>query len=146
MACAPTKTKISLGICPVWLESSLFAWRKLRSLASHWAHSEDSDQTGQMPRLIWVFAGCTCHFVGFVLRLLKLSNRPMYRYVRKHTFGHVRPAKIQISLGICAFWPEQSLHAFWIVKDAKFLRADNKDSDQTARIHRLIWVFVVSTC
>ena len=21
--------------------------------------SEDSDQTGQMPRLIWVFAGCT---------------------------------------------------------------------------------------
>ena len=24
------------------------------------------DQTGRMPRLIWVFAGCTCHFVGFV--------------------------------------------------------------------------------
>ena len=32
------------------------------------ANSEDSDQTGQMPRLIWVFAGCTCHFVGFVMR------------------------------------------------------------------------------
>ena len=29
------------------------------SLATHWAHSEDSDQTGQMPRLIWVFAGRT---------------------------------------------------------------------------------------
>ena len=29
-------------------------------------HSEDSDQIGQMPRLIWVFAGGTCHFVGFV--------------------------------------------------------------------------------
>ena len=26
---------------------------------SHWAHSKDSDQTGQMPRLIWVFAGHT---------------------------------------------------------------------------------------
>ena len=25
----------------------------------HWAHSEDSDQTGLMPRLIWVFAGRT---------------------------------------------------------------------------------------
>ena len=33
--------------------------RKLASLATHWAHSEDSDQTGRIPRLIWVFAGCT---------------------------------------------------------------------------------------
>ena len=55
----PAKTLIRLGICPVWLESSLSAWRKLGSLATHWAHSEDSDQTGRMPRLIWVFAGRT---------------------------------------------------------------------------------------
>ena len=26
-----------------------------------------TDQTGRMPRLIWVFAGCTDHFVGFVV-------------------------------------------------------------------------------
>ena len=32
--------------------------------------SDDSDQTGWMPRLIRVFAGCTCHFVGFVMRQL----------------------------------------------------------------------------
>ena len=51
------KTQINLGICPVWSESSLSARRKLGSLATHWAHSEDSDQTGRMPRLIWVFAG-----------------------------------------------------------------------------------------
>ena len=37
---------------------------------SHWAHIEDSDQTGRMPRLIWVFAGRTCHFVDFVMRWL----------------------------------------------------------------------------
>ena len=55
----PAKTQISLGIRPVWSESSLSAWRKLGSLATHWAHSKDSDQTGWMPRLIWVFAGCT---------------------------------------------------------------------------------------
>ena len=55
----PVKTQISLGIRPVWSESSLSAWRKLGSLATHWAHSKDSDQTGQMPRLIWVFAGPT---------------------------------------------------------------------------------------
>ena len=44
---------------PVWSESSMSAWRKLGSLAAHCARSEDSDQTGQMPRLIWVFAGRT---------------------------------------------------------------------------------------
>ena len=55
----PAKTRISLGIRPVWSEFSLSAWRKLGSLPTHWAHSEDSDQTGRMPRLIWVFAGRT---------------------------------------------------------------------------------------
>ena len=38
-------------------QSLLSAWRKLGSLTTHRAHSEDSDQTGRMPRLIWVFAG-----------------------------------------------------------------------------------------
>ena len=55
----PAKTQISLDIHPIWSESLLSAWRKLRSLATHWVHSEDSDQTGRMPRLIWVFAGRT---------------------------------------------------------------------------------------
>ena len=53
--------------CPVWSEPSLFAWRKLGSLATHLAHSEGSDQTERMPSLIWVFAGRTCHFVDFVM-------------------------------------------------------------------------------
>ena len=64
----PAKTQISLGIRPVWSESWLSAWRKPGSLATHWAHSEDSDQTGRMPRLIWVFAGRT-------VTLLVLSGR-----------------------------------------------------------------------
>ena len=59
VAVRPAKTQISLGICPVWSESSLSAWRKLGSLATHWVHSEDSDKTGRMPRLIWVYAGRT---------------------------------------------------------------------------------------
>ena len=37
----PVKTQISLGICPVWSESSLSTWRNLGSLATHWAHSKD---------------------------------------------------------------------------------------------------------
>ena len=55
----PAKTQISLGIRPVWSESLLSAWRKLGPLATHWAHSEYSDQTRRMPRLIRVFAGRT---------------------------------------------------------------------------------------
>ena len=45
--------------------------------ATHWAHSEDSDQTGLMPRLIWVFAWRT-------LILLVLSYRGSY-YLIWHT-------------------------------------------------------------
>ena len=55
---------------PGWSESSLSTWRKLGSLATRIVYSKDSDQTGQTPKLIWVLAGCTCHFVGFVMSLL----------------------------------------------------------------------------
>ena len=41
----PVKIQISLDIRPVWSESSLSTWRKRGSLATHWAHSKDSDQT-----------------------------------------------------------------------------------------------------
>ena len=51
--------QISLGICPVWSESLLSTSRNLGSSATHWIHNKDSNQTEQMPRLIWVFAGCT---------------------------------------------------------------------------------------
>ena len=35
MTVRPAKAQISLGIRPVWSESSLSAWRKLGSLATH---------------------------------------------------------------------------------------------------------------
>ena len=65
-----------------WSKSSLSAWRKLGSLATHWAHSEDSDQTGWMPRLIWVFAGRT-------LTLLVLSRGGSYFVIfcdKRHSY------------------------------------------------------------
>ena len=49
----PANTQISLGIRPVWSESSLSAWRIIGSLATYWVHSEGSEQNG----MIWVFAG-----------------------------------------------------------------------------------------
>ena len=57
--CTQRRLRSALGICPVWSESSLSAWRKLGSLATHSAHSEDSDLTGWMPSPIWIFAGRT---------------------------------------------------------------------------------------
>ena len=39
------------------------------------ADSEDSDQTGRMTRLTWVFAGRTDHFVGFDMRRLGFVMR-----------------------------------------------------------------------
>ena len=62
----PAKTQISLGICPVWSESSLSEWRNIGPLTTYWAQSEN-----WMLRLIWVFAGRTCHFVCFVVRQFK---------------------------------------------------------------------------
>ena len=41
----------------------------------------------------------------------------------------VRPAKTQISLGICPVWSESSLCVQWVVKDLSFLHTDSEDSD-----------------
>ena len=57
----------------------------------------------------------------------------------------VRPAKTQISLGIRPIWTESSLCAEWLAKDPSNLHADSEDSDQTGRMHRLIWAFAGRT-
>ena len=49
------KTQISVGIQPV-------VGPKL-----HIKCTAKTDQTGQMPKLIWVFSGGTHHFVGFAV-------------------------------------------------------------------------------
>ena len=70
----PAKTQISLGIRPAWSESSLCAqWVAMDPSFIH-ADSEDSDHTGRMHRLIWVFAGRT-------LILFVLSCRGPYVYL-----------------------------------------------------------------
>ena len=56
MTVRPAKTQISLGIRPVWSESSLCAQWVAKDPNFLHADSQDSDQTGRMPRLIWVIA------------------------------------------------------------------------------------------
>ena len=53
------KTQISLCIRPVWSESLLCAQWVAKGSMLHRADGEDSDQTGRMRSLIWVFAGRT---------------------------------------------------------------------------------------
>ena len=72
-----TKKQTKWHVCPAkthppcLIRSSLSAWRNVGSLLPIERNSEDSDQSGRMPRLIWVFAVRTCHCVGFVvLRLI----------------------------------------------------------------------------
>ena len=72
-----------------------------------------------MHRSIWVIVSC-------------IYDKS--RNVRKCTFGNVRQEKIQIILRMRAVSSDSSLDAFWIAKDAKFLHADNEDSDQTAHM------------
>ena len=63
----------SLGICPVWSESSLLAWRKLCSLTTHWVHGEVwSDWADAQADLSLRWAHP--HFVGFVMRWLKCET------------------------------------------------------------------------
>ena len=63
----------------------------------------------------------------------------------KPTKWHVRPAKTQIRLSIRPVWSESSLCTLWVAKDPLLLNADSENSDQTGRMHRLIWVFTGST-
>ena len=63
--------------------------------------------------------------------------------VSKRTFGHGLPAKIQISLRMQTLWSESFTGHNLDSQEFKKFYADNEDSDQqTARMRRLIWVFV----
>ena len=126
MAVRPAKTEISLGIRPVWSESSLCAQWVAKDLSVLHADSKDSDQTGQMPRQIWVFAGRT-------LVLLVLSCRSSYCFQRSVTKGRKRylivflhnvayfyfitslsfDARGEKRLSICAYRLCRPLATFW---------------------------------
>ena len=65
--------------------------------------------------------------------------------VRKRTFRHVRPTKTQISLRIHEVWSESSLSAWRNFVSLAIQNAFSEDSDQTARMRRLIWILTGRT-
>ena len=69
----PVKTQISLGIHPVWSESSMCTlWVAKEQMLLH-ADSEDSDQTGLMSRPIWVVTGTQVILLGSVMLQLNFK-------------------------------------------------------------------------
>ena len=106
-----SKMQISMHICPVWSETLLSAWSYLRSLASHWAHSEDwsdcadvqADLSHCWVHVILLVLSC-CGYMSLVRQsffLITLSDmshviaKPVYVICQK---------KMQISLHISAVW------------------------------------------
>ena len=90
----PAKTQISLGISPVWSESLLCTQWVAKGPRFLHADSEDSDQTGRMPRsprLTWVFAGrivillvlsCVAHIKS------TRTTEKLLHYVQKNKTKH----------------------------------------------------------
>ena len=93
----PAKTEISLGIRPIWSESSLCAEWLAKDPSFLHADSEDSDRTGRMPRLIWVFAGRTVA-LGFVMLRLNFRWLVYEPCHVKTCLCHMQKTKLQIIL------------------------------------------------
>ena len=84
----PAKTQISLGIRPVWSESSLSAWRKLGSLATHWAHSEDWSESSLGTQSFFGF----CHVVSWGLFVfISSSDYSLILYSHHRILNYIPP-------------------------------------------------------
>ena len=161
MSVRPAKTQISLGIRPVWSESSLSAWRKLGPLATHWVHSKDSDQTRRMPRLIWVFAGRTATLLvlscrgSFTVYLFQANfytvNFELKGDDQATNFFRVNPATGEVSLSQPLFAVDSfssvtvSMKSRWATtwQNQQNECAPSEDSDQPGHPLSLIRVFAV---
>ena len=106
----PAKTQISLSIRPVWSESSLCAQWVAKDPRFLHADSEDSDQTGRMPRLIWVLAAHT-------LTLLVLLCRGSYQVwsCSALVVYTVLPYKPKVN-GLISLAPDQWLASKFLIR------------------------------
>ena len=143
---SPAKTQISLSRCPVHQSSLCSLWivwilRPLR------ADTEDSDQTGRMPMIVWIF----CWFCRVIQCLFFLSAFMFLKNSSAKTNNaegceprHDKTNKMSAP----GEDPDQPGHlpslirvfacAQWVAKDPSFLHADSEDSNQTGWMPRLI--------
>ena len=111
-------------------QSSLSAWKKAWVLSypfsTHLAHSVDSDQTGQMPRLIWVITGCT------VILLVFSRGGSNYFMLGLHK--------------LCG-WAGARTHDHWICNQTRCNLVINSQHDaEKWHYCNIFWCFVVVVC
>ena len=114
-AVRPAKTQISLGIRPVWSESSLCAKWVATDPSFLYADSEYSSQTGRMSRLIWVFAGRTTILLVLSCRGSFMINAVIHADDRCHRDLWRDPLNATIKAHIIPMHGHQTLSI--IVKD-----------------------------
>ena len=114
-------------------QSSLSPWRKLGSFDTDWVQI---DQTGQTPRLIWVFARHKGHFVGFVMwQLISVITSDMTRYGWDNKWAAARQYQQNDP---CSQWrlrsacasaqtDQSSLFAWWNLESLAILWANKND-------------------
>ena len=86
MSVRPAKTQISLGIRPVWSESSLRAQQVAKDPSFLHADSEVSDQTGRKARVNRSLRWANSHFVGFMMSRLIYGLLGMNEFIFYHRF------------------------------------------------------------
>ena len=130
-------------------QSSLSAWRRFWTLAVHKRYSEDTDQTGHacMPRLIWVFARCTGHFVGFwVLWFIYHLSYELHSknslYLLKY---HRLPIKLSPMKGDAWFLCLNLTDTNWAMLWQNLLLpyVNNKGANQPVHLRSLMSAFIV---
>ena len=112
----PAKTWISLGIHPVWSESSLSAWIKFGSLATLWAHSEDwSDWTDAQADLSLHWAGRSvcwfCHALADQSSMCALwvANGKNFLHEDSEDCDQTGcMARLNAQADLCLCWPHKS--------------------------------------
>ena len=123
MACAPSEDADQPGHPPSLIR--VFAVRSM----GNWGPNVSScrqrrpHQTGRMLRLIWVFAGRTCHFVGFVMRrLISEVNKTTWKiYLRlanncsQHT-EMIRLPKVKVS-DCFSYYCEINADIIWCIQN-----------------------------
>ena len=138
MTCAQQRLR-SAWASPQSDQSSLCAQWLAKDASFLHADSEDSDQTGRMPRLTRVFAGLTCHFVGFVTRWL-IS---LWLILFVSLFNLSKKIHVCLLQSILAFSVPTVYDTATSWENLFMQYANSKDTDQPAHPRSLISAFVV---
>ena len=89
MWAAAWQNQLSVKVCPAKTEPSLCTQRIANDPRYFHMDSEGFDQTGLMPRLIWVFTRRTDHLFGFVMMQLIWSKTSMQSLQVWVSPGHI---------------------------------------------------------